>query len=288
VIDGKRVVAFTPYGRERTVSILYEYLRRDHERGIIDEWWLCINTDADQHYDLEYAKRLYERNVSWIRYIERPPHHPDYNEWHQHKQMYTRLFYILMTDPETVFVRFDDDIVYVHEAAIERMVTEKLRRPMVLGVFPIIWNNAVVSWHLQQRGIIPFELGIVGRPYCMDPVGWADGWFAINLHRLLLDRIEAGEVDRCFMYQDAPLERGQQISVSCFAVAGTDYAELNPPGVLDYYEEENWLTVHRPVVIGKDNVIISDALVSHYSFFPQQQLHASDVLPRYRELARHL
>jgi hypothetical protein len=59
--------------------------------------------------------------------------------------------------------------------------------------------------------------------------------------------------------------------------------------VLDHYEEEHWLTVHRPEVVGKTNVILSDALVSHYSFFPQRKrLQETDILPRYRELAQKL
>ena len=31
--------------------------RDGNERGIIDEWWLCLNTDPGQGDDLRYADR---------------------------------------------------------------------------------------------------------------------------------------------------------------------------------------------------------------------------------------
>lgn len=282
--SGKRVIAFTPYGRERTVSILYRYLKREHDRGVLDEWMLWMNTDPDQESDRQYARNLADLH-DWVRLVERPAN----DEYHFHKQMYTRLFYVHCVDPEAVYLRFDDDIVYVHDLAIRRMVEQKTARPDMLGLFPIIWNNAICSWHLQQRGAIPREFGTIGAPYCMDPVGWADPVFAEKIHRLLLTKIGSGTVEELFMYQDAQLAPRQQFSVSCFAVSGADYAALQPPGVLDFYEEEHWLTVHRPEAVGKTNSIIADALVSHYTFYPQRDyVNATDILDRYRSVADSL
>jgi hypothetical protein len=280
----RRVVAFTPYGRERTVSILYPYLRREQEQGVLDEWMLWMNTDADQESDRAYARALAGRHP-WIKIVERPAN----DEYHFHKQMYTRLFYVHCTDPDAVYLRFDDDIVYVHDLAVRRMVEQKAARPDTLGLFPIIINNAICSWHLQQRGAIPADFGQVGSPFCMDPVGWADPGFAEKLHRMVLDRIRADTVEEMFMYQDVPLAPQQQFSVSCFAVAGSDYAALTPPGVLDFYEEEHWLTVHRPGVVGKTNAILADALVSHFTFYPQRDhINGTDILDQYRALAESL
>jgi hypothetical protein len=290
VINGHRVVTFTPYGREVTVSILLEYMKRDHARGIVDEWQLWMNTDPDQVSDRKYAQKLADE-YNWIVLKSRPKT----RDRHQHKQMYTGSFYVYCTDPDTVYLRFDDDIVYVHDETIRRMVEQKILRPHVLGLFPIIWNNAICTWHLQQRSIIPqFKIGgrlrVVQLPYCMDPVGWADPQFAEEIHYQLLDAIEAGKVENLFMYQDVTLAPQQQFSVSCFAVHTDDYRILEPPGVLDYYEEENWLTVHRPSKVGKTNVILSDALVSHFSFFPQRDylINQTRILDRYRTLAEAL
>lgn len=292
MIDGRRIVAWVPYGRQVTVSILIEYLRRDVERGLVDEVWLYVNTDADQADDRAYARELDQR-YPWVRLLDIPKNVPRTQVTKRRqvkslpKQRRTIGAYQYMADPDAVYVRLDDDIVYVHEGAIETLVRRKVELPHVLCCFPVIWNNAIVSWFLQQCAIIPRELGIVERPYCMDPVGWADGEFAVGIHRLLLDRIEADDVESLFTYQDWALEVGQQFSVSCFAALGSYYAGLTPPGVLPSKEEETHHTVHATRASGQPNMVIGNALVSHYTFFPQQRVvHASDVLDRYRAIAK--
>lgn len=285
MIDGKRVVAWTPYGREVSVSILVEYLRREHERGLVDEYWLYLNTDPDQVSDLAYAYQLAARHTSWIRIVERPAGLP----FRTPKQRNTGLAYRYMTDPDTVYCRLDDDIVYLHEDAIERLVRAKVAMRPTMCCHALMWNNSIVSWYLQQAGVIPYEFGVVKERFCMDATGWADGEFAVKIHRLLLERVQAGAADSLYLYQDMPLNLGEQFSVSAFASLGEDYANLPEPGVLEPDEEEHWHTVHQPRVIGAPNIIVGNALVSHFTFMPQRRIVlATDVLDRYRELAGKL
>lgn len=295
MIDGKPVIAWTPYGRQATFSILFKYLKRDHARGIVDEAWLCLNTDpTGQEDDLRYAYKLAKENP-WIKIKDRPSGYPRRNP----KQRNTGYFYLYMTDPDTTFVRFDDDIIYVHEDAITNLVRAKRNMPDSVACFPIMWNNSIISWFAQQAEVIPvagttgpdgYRWPKVGGPYCMDSVGWANGQFAVKIHELLLDALEQGEpMDKFYFYQDFPVQLGMQFSVSVFASQGSTYAELETPGLLVPDEEESWHTVHRPRVTGQPNMIVGDALVSHYTFFPQRRVVlASDVLSRYRALAEKL
>jgi hypothetical protein len=307
MIDGLPVVAWTPYGRESTYSILVKYLERDHAAGLIDEAWLCINVDLHgQEGDLRYAYRL-AREFPWIKIVDRPVGMPRRHP----KQRNTGYFYQSMTDPDTTYVRFDDDIVYVHPAAVERLVRSARQRPETVASFPVMWNNSIISWFAQQSGIIP-EAGMVknpggyvwpkvGGPYCMDGVGWADGKFAVQIHDLLLTALEdkglaaqwqyqdLDPLEKFFFYQDFPVQLGTQFSVSVFASLGKMYAGLPRPGVLVPDEEEHWHTVHQPRVLGQPNVIVGDALVSHYTFNPQRRIvMASNTLDRYRALADKL
>lgn len=277
-----RVVAFTPFGRESTVTILCAYMERDHEAGILDEWQLWMNTDpTGQERDIEYAHELAE-HFDWVTLKELP----EGVIRESPKQLNTGSFYRYTTDPGTIYLRFDDDIVYVHPDAIPNMVDAKVNQPGTLACFPIIWNNAICSWHLQARGVIPREYGVVKDAYCMDPIGWADPGFATRIHNLLLGWIEEGTPEKAFMYQDVQLAPRQQFSVSCFAVDGEDYAALDPPGALNYGEEEHWLTVHHAENVGKTNVILGNALVSHLTFYPQRViLRNTNILDRYRRIA---
>lgn len=280
---GKRwkVVPWTPYGRKETVSILLEYMRRDHKAGVVDEWVLYMNTDPHQTGDVEYAHEL-AATYEWITLRERPAHLPVL----QPKQMNTGRAYLYFTDPDAVYIRFDDDIVYVHEKAIERLAASRIAAgDSTLVSFPIIWHNAVCSWYLQTMGKIPREYGVVGAPYCMDPIGWADAYFAERIHNLLLEKIHQGRVDDLFMHHDVQLAVGLQFSVSCFAATGDVYANLPQPGNIGVHqEEENWHTISRPQQIGKPNSIVANALVAHLSFFPHSDhiRNRTDILPRYR------
>lgn len=306
------VVAWTPYGRKETVSVLVEYVRREYERDLVDEWWLCLNTDPHQVDDLAYAYYLAQR-YPWIRLVDRPAGVPVLRP----KQRNTGYFYREMTDPETVYVRLDDDIIYVHEDAVDRLVTHRLEAESGVASFPVMWNNSIVSWFAQQAGVIPpagsesllnaagdivstgdrysepgdrtYTWPKVGGPYCMDPVGWADGRFGVQIHRLLLSWLEDDTPEFAFLYQDYQLPIGMQFSVSTFASLGSMYAKLATPGVLVPDEEESWHTVHEPRKLGQPNVIVGNALVSHYTFFPQGPIiRATDILERYRAQAKRL
>jgi hypothetical protein len=284
VIDGRRVIAWTPYGRVRTYSILIKYLQRDVERGLVDEAWAYMNTDPQgQEDDIAYAHELAER-FPWFHLKHRPA---GVDLGNLPKQRYTGLAYREMTDRDTVYVRLDDDVIYLHEHAIENLVRARLDMPAPVAVFPIIFNNAICSHFLQACQKVPLEWGQVGL-YCMDPVGWASGPFAVKLHELLLERIEGGTVEDLYLYQDFPIQPGTQFSVSCFASLGSMYADLpHGPGVLVPDEEESFHTVHQPVATGVPNILRGNAIVSHWSFFTQHPfLNGTDLLERYRELAK--
>lgn len=285
MIDGHKVVVWTPYGREETMSILTKYIARDHAAGVVDEYWLYMNTDENQVRDREYAHELAEQ-YSFIKLKERPlrpgeqPFHP--------KQLNTGLFYRYAIEPNTVWVRLDDDLVYVHPQAIANLVRHKLSSPGLVS-FPLIWHNAICSYYLQTMGKIPHTWGTVGAPYCMDSIGWASPQFAEGIHRILLDHIRADTVDSLFLHHDIQLPVGLQFSVSCFASTSDIYTELPEPGHI-YHEEETWHTVQRPSQTGRANVITGNSLVSHLSFFPHTEhiRRGTDILDQYRELADNL
>lgn len=283
MIDGRKVIAWTPYGRVRTYSILIKYLERDVRRGLVDEVWAYMNTDSTgQEDDIAFAHELNER-FDWFHLKHRPE---GIDLGPLPKQRYTGLAYREMVDPNAVYLRFDDDVIYIHEDAIENLVQARIQMPLPTAVFPIIINNAIVSHFLQACDRVPKEWGEV-KQYCMDPMGWANGPFALKLHDLLLSKIKRGTVRDLYMYQDFPIQPGTQFSVSCFASLGSMYAKLpDGPGVLVPDEEENYHTVHRPLATGVPNILRGNAVVAHWSFFPQHAfLNNSDFLDQYRDLA---
>jgi hypothetical protein len=287
VINGKRVVVWTPYGRERTYSLLVKYLAREVERGVVDEVWAYMNTDEHgQEDDIAFAQQLQAKLPKWFKLVYRPD---GINRHPGPKQRNTGYAYRYMTDEDTVYVRMDDDIVYLHEDAIQNLVKKRIEAPVPVAIFGTTWNNAIVSFFFQQQGLIPHEWGTC-QMYCMDPVGWANGQFAVKIHNLLLDRIESNVADQVRLYMDYSIQPGTQFSVSCFASLGSMYAGLSSgPGVLVPDEEESWHTIHEPLKRGVPNLLTGDALVSHFTFQPQQpHVMSTNILDRYRHLAEKL
>lgn len=277
MIDGKKVVVFTPWGRELTASILYKYLKRDHVAGIVDEWHLWQNTDPEQESDRKYGYELAEQH-DWIKTFERPEGPVLYP-----KQMNTGRFYVNTQETNTVYVRMDDDIVWVEPNAIERLVRYRIENVFPFVVFPLIWNNAVTTYYLQQGEQVPSWWGIVGN-HCMDPVGWADPVFAENLHNHLFYCIENNLVENLFMHTSVQLPVGHQFSVSSFAQFGEEYAKTN--GLLGG-EEEAWHSMNQPYIQNRPNVLVPNSLISHFSFYHQRNylLEKTNLLDRYRELS---
>lgn len=268
------------------MEILLEYLQRDHDKGVVDEWWMCRNLDPNQSSDLSWMMQTAQRR-NWVKLVERPPG----VFVHERKQRNTGYFYRYMTNRETVYVRFDDDVVWVDDHAIERIVLHKLYNPATVCSFPMIINNAICSHFLQKDGKIPREWGEV-KLFCMDANGWENGQFAIDLHELFLEHVDKGTVSSLYSHHDYQLPLGEQFSVSCFASLGSMYADMKPPGVLapdQIIEEESIHTETLPRRFGVPNVIVGNAFVSHYTFYTQHPFFAgTDILERYRTLAKGL
>ena len=149
----------------------------------IDELWLYLNTDTDQVDDVAYAMQL-ARLHDWVKWCSRPHDVPIFAQ----KQRNTCYFYrYAANEPDTIFVRFDDDVIYIHPGTVASMVNHQLASTAT-ATFPIIINNARVSYLLQKQGKIPDDWGEITDD-CMDGVGWGNGAFATLLHQKLIGAI---------------------------------------------------------------------------------------------------
>lgn len=283
---GKRVVGFIPWGRQQTASMLVPYLIREHLAGVLDEVMICMNVDRDtsggfdhrQWSDIDYAHSLVSKYPSLFRiYLCPGPDTPELkgqvpDEWfggyRNPKQMNTMRFYHYMQDRNTMYLRFDDDIVWIHRDAIKNMVDFKLDNPGYLAVFPTIWNNAISSYCLQQWGHLDTKLGIV-QPNAVDPVGWGYPLFAEYVHNVLLHHLDHDHEDACLTDKIYELGHRQQFSVSSFCISGDEYADVK--GVLTWDEEEHWLTQHYTGEVNRCNVVYGMSQVSHLTFFTQRE-----------------
>lgn len=290
MFEGYRIVGCVPSGRERTMSLLMKHLRAN--RDVLDGVQLWENVlPFDDHTVTA------ETDLDWIRsqaddFAVVIPLDP-YEEVRVPKQRNTGRFYKNTVDPDTIYIRFDDDIIWIHPDAIRNLLTERLEHPEPLAVFPTIWNNAVISAIEQENGNIDQRYGPVHR-YCMDDTGWNNPQFALYIHELLLDHIETETTEKLYVQSQelsklSTRRRGEtlplRMSVSSFAWFGADMADHVDD--LYQYEEEMYISNAYPNLTGNYNRLAGDALISHYSFFTQRPLLDENphILGSYRQLA---
>ncbi|MEX2113107.1 MAG: hypothetical protein WD845_07970 [Pirellulales bacterium] len=254
-----RVISVTPAGRRRYLAALVPHLLR--QRHIIDEhhWWLNT-TDAD---DIRYVEQVTAEHPKFFK-IRRKEVRPDLqlgeNIWRYFRD-YAR--------PNTLYIRFDDDILYVADDAVDNLVRYRLAHREPLLVLGNIINNAVCTHFHQQAGLVPWHWGEV-RNECMDHNGWWRGEFARRLHALVLDELRHDGLER-WKQVALPVEGTRRFSINVISWLGDDLAGV-PELAQDRIDEEPFLTETLPSRLGRPTVACPAALFVHFAFYPQRPL----------------
>ena len=112
-----RVISVTPAGRRRYLAALVPHLLR--QRKIIAEhhWWLNTTDEADIRYIEEMTAQLQSSFASAARRNCPAGPHVAGDIWRYFRDY---------SDPGTLYLRFDDDIVYFADDAVENLVRYRL------------------------------------------------------------------------------------------------------------------------------------------------------------------
>ena len=265
MFEGYRVVAVTPAGRRRYMELLVPQILGC---PLVDRYDIWVNT-ADPA-DLAFLEGLAEK-YDRVRLVAQPDGKPaGVRAIHG--------FHRLVTDSDTVYIRFDDDIVWLEPGFFESLLRFRLDHPEYFLVSPLVINNAVCSNILQIKGkIVPWR---PIRADCFDRVGWGQPEFAIALHRLFLDLVRRGEFAR--LHSGSHVIALNQFSINCISWFGRDYAIFG--GIVDVQEESD-ISATIPVRLGRTNCFHTDAIAAHLAFFTQRAwVDATDILDQYKQL----
>ncbi|MGH9807800.1 MAG: hypothetical protein ACRD9W_11165 [Terriglobia bacterium] len=258
-----KVVCVTPAGRQKYMSILAPYVLSDER---VDEWQIWLNT-VDLS-DLSWLARL--RQYAKVRLIEPPAERPaGFRTIGQ--------FWRYCADENTIYVRLDDDIVWLEKDFFANLVAARERHPHAFLVSAMVLNNALCSYLLQLTGKVKFTEYLSAR--CMDPISWASADFARDLHVWAIKCIGEGTLP--WRFGDCPVAMAR-LPINAICYFGRDiapYAERIGP------EEEEFVSCVLPTLLQKTNVITSDAWCAHFAFHLQrEQLDKSGVLDAYARL----
>jgi hypothetical protein len=265
MFEGYRIVAVTPAGRRRYLKLLVpQVLACD----LVDRYDLWVNTsDAGDLAFMEALPALDER----VRLVPQPDGVPP--GWDA-----IRDFFRGAQDEDTIYLRLDDDVVWLEPGFFETLLRFRIANPHYFLVMPLIINNAVCTNLLQTCGkLAPSRY--VGAA-CMDPVGWRDPGFALLLHRLFIDLVRRGETHRLHCgAREIALNR---FSINAISWLGRDMAAIG--GRVRLGEEEDLSNI-IPTRLGRANCFCTDTIAAHFAFYVQRHVvDRSDVLEQYAQL----
>jgi len=280
-----KVIVCVPSGRYRYMRIILAYLLSPQFSSTIDEIRLWVNTD--EATDLAYFERMEVQHPK-VRRILAPGNlnKACYDAARNHFQYNDSIyrFYSDCIEPKTLYVKVDDDIVYIHPEFFNRLFRDVLaRKAENYACVANVFNIPYVTKVLQDRGTIADAQGhSTGDPRC--PFACTNGDFAVYIHRQFLTMIIDRKVDDlCF--KSRALSGRQRVGV--MAWRGESFASFNGQvGPRDEVE----LTTRIPQDLNKPLWMVGDAIACHFAFSHQRAVleDKTNMLDKYLTLSLEL
>lgn len=277
----KKIIIVTPAGRKRYLSILKRYVL---SCKFVDQWQIWQNTTINE--DIEYFHELAKENEKVVVETRDFQYHY-YNERHIINCENIFRFFDKCVEKDHVYLRFDDDIVWMHPKAIQNILDFRIDNPQYFLVYGNIINNAICD-HLHQRvGVLNLQHYVempLGYHY-WDEQGWHNPYLAEKKHRCLFEKIKSTQTHK-YYFNRWILNGYERVSINVICWLGEEFAKFE--GKVGW-SEEHWLAVEKPMSIGMPNCICGNSLFGHFSFFPQRPyLDTTDILEKYAQLANQV
>ena len=264
-----KLIIVTPAGREKYLRLLSHYILKSSEVAEWQLWDNCRNkTDQDYLHALAASdprcklKQLPGADGGWGIIGD---------------------FFRFCDDPNALYLRFDDDVVFIEDDFFSRFVRRaEAERGKAVWFAPMVINNAICNFLLKHFS----RLTITGPITCqaMCPWSWAYPNFPEALHPVFIAAVRQGRLAD-FHVPDREV-RLSRFSINAFGFFGAEKAALGdqfmPPG----YAEEEWLSAILPAKLDRAGKIFGDLFVAHFSFYTQEKrLLQTDILDAYYQLA---
>jgi hypothetical protein len=281
-----RVSVVTPAGREKYLSIFKKYIYKEIEKGLVDEWQLWQNTIKES--DISYIGSMAAENpkvkVFTISNIE--------NRYNFCDTTRTCEFFSNCHDDNTIYIRFDDDIVWYEPGAIERMCFVRIQHSDAYLIYPTVINSTTVTnWH-QRSGALSEEAGILhhkeDKPedpnwIYLEEFNYTDSKLIDLIHDTFKKKYEEKNLSDYYLESRYLLDH-QRFSICSICWWGKDHILPGP-------SEEPQLSWELPEKENKHVYFLGDALMVHYSYHTQRDYLEScspEKLEFYKQLSENL
>lgn len=171
-------------------------------------------------------------------------------------------------------LKCDDDIIFIQEDGLKGFIDFIERDSKYFIVSANVINNGVCAYFQQKMGSLPEEVGYFEAP----PGGfggtlWSDGAKAQKLRKFFIENGTAP-----FLLERDVVEWDQRNSINFIGWRGENLKYMDTLML----EDEHLLTVSIPNFIKMKTAIYSNFIVSHLSFFPQENsVNPSEIISMY-------
>lgn len=259
-----KVSIVIPAGRERYLSIMKKFLYRKMEEGLIDEVQLWLNTINPT--DIAYIDSMGAENPKVKVYRLDEAIIPT---WESYNALQTYKFFKHTHQDDTIYIRLDDDIIWIEEGAIEKICQARIDHPDAFAIYPNIINSTLcTSWH-QEIGALSEEAGIVrkerpGNPdwAYLDAFNYTDTGLINHIHNTFKKRYEEGSLSAYYLPSKS-FDDYKHFSICSLAWWGKD--KISPGTV-----EEPQLSYELPMLFKRPIWFVGDALMVHFSYHTQR------------------
>lgn len=281
-----KVISVTPAGRKDFLEVLVPYLLKN--RDIISEHHFWLNTTNKR--DIKYMESLAEEYPDFFKIIRRDVFDPV--KWRciwQYFQDYV--------DENTIYIRLDDDICFIADGAISKLINCRIDNPKPFIIFGNMINNATCSYWHQQINAIPKE-GYQIKPG-RDTAIVDSGEFAEKVHSKFLADYKKGEMSSWRLQNIT----GVRPSVNAICWFGKDLKKVEELKIKDLRDTyitikgekyhanyEEWM-LNRLLAkkYNRPNMICGDAVFVHFSYTNQNEylLTKTNLLDEYKNISRN-
>lgn len=237
MFNSKKVITVTPTGRMKFLKLLLKYILDN--KHIIDEHHFWINTNDEEVK--AYIEGVCDADRKFFKAI--PCDVPISDE---NPILSIHSFYKNCISDDTIYIKIDDDICFIQEGTIEKVVAFREKHKEYFVISPIVINN-FMFYKIQN---VPYE-------------NTKDKNLGVWMHSMFLDNYPNLPPSCDFDYLEIGQER-PRININLICWFGSDFKKFG--GIMDDFDDEEWISLTKPALLNKKNAIVGNTLACHYSF----------------------
>lgn len=136
-----KIIGLVFFGRRELVEVLDCYIQRNLRAngGLLDEVIFVVHTDIQE--DLDYLETLVPRRPEYSKYEVKGTYQWLSGSWEP------------VNDPDAIYVKIDDDVIYLSDNAISSVVKRITDNPHLFAVSANVVNNPALSWVHSHMGV---------------------------------------------------------------------------------------------------------------------------------------